>query len=184
MVLLPIFICQMNEFSVEPPGHSDDEYEVMEQASQTELKPHRPLSIDLHNRHTKSLSLPYMTSPVHGPEEFSEEEVVGVDSDYNDYSSDEDESMFIKSLPPDFFLKTCGLDSDTDAKDSSTPDDRDGAQFLQSCEERDPQSAHLELSACKETATEDQQQLEVSKGEDTDEDTEVHQGQAANSVQK
>ncbi|XP_028283093.1 rho GTPase-activating protein 30 [Parambassis ranga] len=181
---------QMNEFSVEPPGHSDDEYEVMEQAqsspeTHTELKPHRPLSIDLHNRHTKSLSLPYMTSPVHGPEEFSEEEVVGVDSDYNDYSSDEDESMFIKSLPPDFFLKN--LDSDTDEKDTSTPD-RDGAQFLQSSEERDPQSANLELSACKETTTGAQQQLEVSKREDEDTEVkeigeEVHQGQAANGIQ-
>ncbi|KAK2822784.1 hypothetical protein Q5P01_022849 [Channa striata] len=106
---------QVNEFSVEPPGHSDDEYEMMSRSpvelqpymhNENELNPHRPLSLDLHSRHTKSLSLPYMTSPVHGPEESSsdEEEDPEHDSDDNDYSSEEDESMFVKSLPPDFFL--------------------------------------------------------------------------------
>ncbi|RVE61164.1 hypothetical protein OJAV_G00168060 [Oryzias javanicus] len=121
---------QVNEFSVEPPGHSYDEYEMMEQAqsshhpavaqeaavpvpdvtppSGAELKPHRPLSLDLHCRHTKSLSLPYITSPIHGQQESSSEEEVSAEEDSHDedYSSGEDESMFVQSLPADFLLST------------------------------------------------------------------------------
>lgn len=119
---------QVNEFSVEPPGHSDDEYEIMAQSetptpSVSMSNPHRPLSLDLHSRHTKSLSLPYMTSPIDGPEEdsCSDEDVSEDDGDIEDYSSDEDESMFVKSLPSDFFLNTLsGLDSDN--QDYPSPD--------------------------------------------------------------
>ncbi|XP_023120537.2 rho GTPase-activating protein 30 isoform X1 [Amphiprion ocellaris] len=194
---------QVNEFSVEPPGHSDDEYEVMEQAqpshhptelqpspeplNQTELNPLRPLSLDIPSRHTKSLSLPYMTSPIHGPEESCSEDEDNAEDDFgdNDYTSDDDdndddENMFIKSLPPNFFLSTLvGFDPDTEAQHSSTLDPE---HYFQSSEERDCQSLNPELSACKETATSDQ--TEVKPGEDEDEveeitkkEEEVHQGQ-------
>lgn len=122
----------MHEFSVEPPGHSDDEYEVMEQgvpshlseelqshmqaAPEAEPKLHRQLSIDSQSRHIKSLSLPYATSPIHGPmESGSEEDDV---NDEDDYSSEEEENMFLKSLPSDFFFKEfSGRDSNTERED-------------------------------------------------------------------
>ncbi|XP_044076667.1 LOW QUALITY PROTEIN: uncharacterized protein si:dkeyp-68b7.12 [Siniperca chuatsi] len=200
---------QVNEFSVEPPGHSDDEYEVMVRAqpshhpaalqthllpgpethTQSQLNPHRPLSLDLHSRHTKSLSLPYMTSPVHGPEEScSEEEVEGDDSDDNDYISDEeDESMFVKSLPPDFFLNNLTeFEPDTDKQDSCTLDGVPIHQ-LQSSEERECLSLNLEFSACKESTAGDQERVEEKDKEDKDaleekvttkksEEENVHQG--------
>lgn len=177
----------MNEFSVEPPGHSDDEYEVMEQAqpshhppethlqpglethpqSPTGLNPHRPLSLDIHSRHTKSLSLPHMTSPVLGPEEScSEEDVAEEDSDDNDYSSEDDDDMFIKSLPSDFFLSNmAGFESDTDAQDSCPLDGVPVLQ-LQSSEETGPQSVNLEFPACEESTVGDQEQVEVKDEED------------------
>ncbi|XP_040910517.1 LOW QUALITY PROTEIN: rho GTPase-activating protein 30 [Toxotes jaculatrix] len=175
---------QVNEFSVEPPGHSDDEYEVMiqphqpaeqemplqtdpetETQSQNELNPHRPLSLDLHSRHTKSLSLPYMTSPVDGPEEScSEEEDVGDNSDDNDYSSEEDESMFIKSLPPDFFLNSmANFELDADKQDSCTLDGLPVDQS-KSSEEREFETLHS-----KEPTTGDQEQGEAVHDEDKDE---------------
>uniref|UniRef100_A0A8C4DXL5 Si:dkeyp-68b7.12 n=1 Tax=Dicentrarchus labrax TaxID=13489 RepID=A0A8C4DXL5_DICLA len=190
---------QVNEFSVEPPGHSDDEYEVMAQAppsyhpaelhthpqpgpealSPVELNPHRPLSLDINSRHTKSLSLPYMTSPVHGPEEScSEEEVAGDNSDDDDYD-DEDESMFIKSLPCDFFLNNLtGFEPDTDTQDSCT---LDGVPVqLQSSEESGCESLNSNSKAG------DQEQVEVKdKDEDgvgekeiteTEAEDKVHQG--------
>lgn len=186
----------MNEFSVEPPGHSDDEYEVMEQAQpshrpeaqrQTELRPHRPLSANTNNRHTKSLSLPYMTSPVFGPEEScSEEEAVGdnseEDSDGNDYSSEDEENMFVKSLPPDFFLNNLpGVDPDIETQESCAPD-RLPVHQLQISEE-----LNLEFPVCKESTAGDQQQIEVKDKEEeealqekvltrTEEEDEVHQG--------
>lgn len=127
------FSSHVNEFSVEPPGHSDDEYELMAQAHQSselqtdpeahqspnDSNPHRPLSLDPNNRYTKSLSLPYITSPVLGPEESSseEEEDPGGCSD-DDYSSDGDEGMFVKSLPSDFFLSNLGgLELDTGSQE-------------------------------------------------------------------
>lgn len=181
----------MNEFSVEPPGHSDDEYEVMEQAqpshhpeaqSQTELKPHRPL-IDTHNRHTKSLSFPYMTSPVYGPEEScSEEEAAGDDSDGNDYSSEDEDNMFVKSLPPDFFLNNLpGLEPDIETQEGCAPD-RVPVDKSQISEE-----LNLEFPACKESTAGDQQQIEVKDKEEeeglqekvltrTEEEDKVHRG--------
>ncbi|XP_037644310.1 rho GTPase-activating protein 30 [Sebastes umbrosus] len=159
---------QVNEFSVEPPGHSDDEYEVMEQVhpaelqtdpqpstesqtqSQTESNPHRPLSLDSYSRHTKSLSLPYMTSPVHGSEgSCSEDEAAVDDSDDEDYSSEEDESMFVKSLPADFFLDF-PFEPDTDNQDSCAPV---GVAVQPS------QSS--QFSACKLSTTGDLEQVEV-----------------------
>ncbi|XP_038135349.1 rho GTPase-activating protein 30 isoform X2 [Cyprinodon tularosa] len=142
---------QVNEFSVEPPCHSDDEYEMMAHAerptqSVTEFKPHRPLSLDLHSRHTKSLSLPYMKSPVDGPVEnsSSDEEVSEDDGDGENYSSEEDESMFVKSLPSDFFLNTLsGLE------DFPSPD-RDMLDGLRGEEERSYQPLDVELPVCTE----------------------------------
>lgn len=183
---------QVSEFSVEPPGYSDDEYEVMAQGqpshrpaalqmylqagpethtqSQTQLNPHRPLSLDINSRHTKSLSLPYMTSPVRGPEDSgSEEEDAGDDSDDNIYSSDDDDdSMFVKSLPPDFFLSNLtDFEPDTDKQDCCTHDGVPITQ-LQSSEERECQSLNLEFSACKESTAGEQEQVEVKDKEDID----------------
>ncbi|XP_032421906.1 rho GTPase-activating protein 30 [Xiphophorus hellerii] len=152
---------QVNEFSVEPPGHSDDEYEIMAQAEEptlivTEANPHRPLSLDLNSRHTKSLSLPYMTSPIDGPEEHSSSDDVSEDEgDEDGYSSDEDESMFVKSLPPDFFLSSLsGLESDN--QDCPSPD-RQLVQELQRSEGKSCEPLDVELSVCRE-ATEHAQE--------------------------
>ncbi|XP_067385249.1 rho GTPase-activating protein 30 isoform X2 [Channa argus] len=162
---------QMNEFSVEPPGHSDEEYEMMIQSpdpmelqsyalSPNELNPHRPLSLDLHSRHTKSLSLPYMTSPVHIPDESSteEEEDHGDDIDENNYSSDEDESMFVKSLPPDFFLNNVSeFEQDTDTQKSYTPD------RLPTDESRGSQEGNCEMCHVEESNAGGQQPGEVKE---------------------
>uniref|UniRef100_A0A4W6BMA5 Rho-GAP domain-containing protein n=1 Tax=Lates calcarifer TaxID=8187 RepID=A0A4W6BMA5_LATCA len=178
---------QVNEFSVEPPGHSDDEYEVMVQAqpphhpaeeqthlqpspeihtlSQNELNPHRPLSLDLNSRHTKSLSLPYMTSPVHGPgESCSEDEDLGDNSDDDDYSCEEDENMFYNSLPADMFLNNLtGLELDTDARHRCSLD-RLTVDQLKSSEGREHETMHS-----KEATTGDQEQGEVMDAEDKQE---------------
>ncbi|XP_068587443.1 rho GTPase-activating protein 30 [Cebidichthys violaceus] len=177
---------QVNEFSVEPPGHSDDEYEDMAQAhtaelqadlqpgpdtqaqSQTELNLHRPLSIDSQNRHTKSLSLPYMTSPVFGSaESCSEEEAAVEDSDDNDYNSEDDESMFAKSLPADFFLGDLTFETYTDKQDSCT---LDGVPVHQSksSEDGECQTLNVDFSACKESTAADQEQVEVKDKGDED----------------
>ncbi|XP_034557953.1 uncharacterized protein si:dkeyp-68b7.12 [Notolabrus celidotus] len=191
---------QVNEFSVEPPGHSDDEYEAMEQyqsschptedahqhpgpethtKSPTESRKHRPLSIDLNNRHTKSLSLPYMTSPVHGPEETSSEEEAESEDDY----SEDDESMFVKSLPCDYFLNNLsGFESDADRTDRRTAD---GVAVRDTSEDKDCLSKHLELPACKISHDGQLEQVEVKdeEGNDgleekeiTEKKEEVHQG--------
>ncbi|KAK5919927.1 hypothetical protein CgunFtcFv8_023784 [Champsocephalus gunnari] len=137
---------QVNEFSVEPPGHSDDEYEVMDPSElQTELKPTRPLSVDSYNRRTKSLSLPYLTSPILRLEDSgSEEDAAACDSD--DYSSDEDESMFIKSLPAEFFLNNLTFERDADHQEAG-----DGVpeHQSQSCADRGSQFG---FPACGESA--------------------------------
>lgn len=167
----------MHEFSVEPPGHSDEEYDEYVQLShhpaelqahlqpssaaenQTALRPHRPLSMDVNSRHTKSLSLPYMTSPVHGPQELcSEEEVAGDDSDDDDYSSEDDDSMFIKSLPTDFFLRNySGFEPDLEAQESFAPESV-SAHELQS-----PEEVNVKFPACK-----DQEQTDAKDREEKD----------------
>ncbi|KAK5611953.1 hypothetical protein CRENBAI_005370 [Crenichthys baileyi] len=175
---------QVNEFSVEPPGHSDDEYEIMLQAerptqSVTESNPHRPLSLDVHNRHTKSLSLPYMTSPIDGPKEnsSSDEEVSEDDSERDDYSSDEDESMFVKSLPPDFFLNTLSS-LETDGEGYPSPD-RD-LDELQRSEEKSCKALDVELSVCKEPTKHVQEKSgneEENQNAKVVEEDEVHHGE-------
>ncbi|KAM4727663.1 uncharacterized protein FYW61_010881 [Anableps anableps] len=174
---------QANEFSVEPPGHSDDEYEIMAQAerptlSVTELNPHRPLSLDLHSRHTKSLSLPYMTSPIDGPEEdfCSDEGVSEDDGDGDDYSSDEDDSMFVKSLPPDFFLNNLsGLESDS--QDYPSPD-RHLVQESQGSEEKSCEPLDVELSVCKEPTEHVQEKAVNDEGKTKKEEEDaVHHGE-------
>ncbi|XP_037537835.1 rho GTPase-activating protein 30 [Nematolebias whitei] len=167
---------QVNEFSVEPPGHSDDEYEIMNQShssqmlslvspveptlSPIESNQHRPLSLDLNSRHTKSLSLPFATSPIKGPDESSSEEPSEVDSDEIDYSSEDDESMFMRSLPPDFFLNNLSglkVDADnTDTQHCSSPDE-DPVQELHSSERKPSESSDLDLSAHKETEAADEE---------------------------
>ncbi|KAM9719847.1 uncharacterized protein ACNS7B_020502 [Menidia menidia] len=185
---------QVNEFSVEPPGHSDDEYEIMEQAqasqrpagprrcpqpgaatpSEALLKPHRPLSLDLHNRHTKSLSLPYMTPPVHGPEGCCSEESLSEDDnddeeedDDNLYDSEEDESMFVKSLPPDFFLNNLsGLGLGASTPPRPDPDRCPPPSEAQTPEGNNGLPLKLELSAQKGATSGDEKQEEVEGGEE------------------
>ncbi|XP_029310108.1 LOW QUALITY PROTEIN: rho GTPase-activating protein 30 [Cottoperca gobio] len=178
---------QVNEFSVEPPGHSDDEYEVMEQAhpaelqtdlqpgpatqTQSQLNPHRPLSLDLHNRHTKSLSLPYLTSPILVSEDScSEEEAAADDSDDNDYSSDDDENMFVKSLPADFFLNNLPFETITDTQRGCT---LDGARRSQSSE-----NGPLGFSACEDSTAGAVEQVDgKDEGKEiTQKDEEDHRG--------
>ncbi|XP_077414330.1 uncharacterized protein LOC144044029 isoform X2 [Vanacampus margaritifer] len=124
---------QVNEFSVEPPGHSEDEYELMEQPShhatapdirlsissetsiQSQPRLQRPLSVDSNERHAKSLSLPHMTSPECEPGDCyyddEDEDDDSADDTPHCYSSDEDGSLFAKSLPADFFLSNmCDLE--------------------------------------------------------------------------
>lgn len=170
----------MSEFSVEPPGLSDDEYEVMSRAqpsshpdvilrpghearSRSETTPPRPTSLDIHNRHTKSLSLPYMSSPIAGPEDSSSEEDAEVelseDSDMHDYSSEEDESMFVKSLPLDFILN--------DFQDSRALH-RAAEHQLQTCEERESQTLNLESPKKESTATDQEQAAEVQEHKEED----------------
>lgn len=196
----------MNEFSVEPPGHSYDEYEVMEQTglspvpadddyeareqthpddeyemmgkAQTshhpaelhthlqpgpgEQQPHRLLSVDANTRHVKSLSLPYMTSPVHGPEELgSEEECAWGSSDDNDYSSEEDCSMCVKSLPLDFILSS-EFEKDIERGESCDPEEVSLHQLQIS------EGLNNELPACKESAAEVQRQEEIKADEEGD----------------
>ncbi|XP_061879208.1 probable serine/threonine-protein kinase kinX [Entelurus aequoreus] len=153
----------LNEFSVEPPGHSDDEYELMEQAShhstgtdispntspetgsQNQPKPHRQLSVKSNERQAKSLSLPHMTSPVCEPDSCSDEDITDDEVTFN-YSSEEEDSLFVKSLPPDFFLNNlCDLQFEA----SCTTSDDVSAQVDQSqrCEVSE---RHLDCSTSKQ----------------------------------
>lgn len=192
----------MNEFSVEPPGHSYDEYEVMEQAGlspdladddyksmeQTdedemmgqaqashhpaelhahpqpgpgEQQPHRLLSVDANTRHVKSLSLPYMTSPVHGPEELGSEEEYGWDRSDDDYSSEEEFNMCVKSLPLDYNLSSM-FEKDIQSGESCAPDAAPLHQLQIS------EGLNNELPACKGSAAEAQRQEEVKDDEEGD----------------
>lgn len=206
----------MHEFSVEPPGHSNDEYEMMEQEqpschptevqthlqscptaqSQAGLKPHRLLGIDTQSRHTKSLSLPYMTSPIHGPEESgSDVEVEGYESDDendDDYSSEDDENMFIKSLPANFFLKDLSrFEPDSERQEVSAPENAP-VHESQSFEE-----LNVEFPAFKESTDGDQKLIEMNDNDEkerleenaltkTEEEAKAHQqsGHAENNAQR
>lgn len=110
-----------------------------------------------------------MTSPVHAPDEScSEDEVAGDDSDYSDYSSDDNDDMFFKSLPPDFLLKDLsGLETDSCVSHQETQESRapDGAPVhqLQISEEVDNH-----YPTCKESTARDQSQINVKDNEDRD----------------
>lgn len=101
--------------------HQTDELQTpMQLIPESELKSHKLLSIDTHSRHMKSLSLPYMTSPIDGPEEFrsDEDDDDDEDNDGDDYSSEDEENMFVKSLPCDFFLKEItGCERENETRD-------------------------------------------------------------------
>ncbi|XP_060901338.1 rho GTPase-activating protein 30 [Labrus mixtus] len=192
------FTSQVNEFSVEPPGDSDDEYEVMEQyhssnhlaeehthqqpspethtRSPTESNTHRPLSMDSHSRHAKSLSLPYRASAVIGAEESSSEE------EADDDSSDEDEGMFVKSLPCEYFLNNLpefeAYSTDRCALDGVA------VHQLQISEERDSPSPNLESPPHYESSEEEQENEDVKDKEEnaglevrdsTEKEEELHQ---------
>nr|XP_029136613.1 trichohyalin-like [Labrus bergylta] len=195
------FTSQVNEFSVEPPGDSEDEYEVMEQyhssnhlaeehthqqpspethtRSPTESNTHRPLSMDSHSRHVKSLSLPYRASVVIGAVESSSEEEV------DDDSSDEDESMFVKSLPCEYFLNNLP-EFEADSADSADRCALDGVAVhqLQISEERDSPSPNLESPPHNESSEEEQENEDVKDKEEnaglevtdsTEKEEELHQ---------
>ncbi|KAM6989816.1 uncharacterized protein LKV04_009409 [Tautogolabrus adspersus] len=176
------FPYQVNEFSVEPPGHSDDEYEVMEHyhssnrlaeehthqqpnpetdtRSPTELNTHRPLSLDLQSRHVKSLSLPYKARAVQGAEESSSEE------EEDDDCSEEDECMFVKSLPCDYFLNNFpGFEADS--SDGCALDGVAVHQW-QIPEERDSPSPNLEYPPHNESSEEEQGNEDVKEKEEND----------------
>ncbi|XP_061549353.1 uncharacterized protein si:dkeyp-68b7.12 isoform X2 [Phycodurus eques] len=169
---------EVNEFSVEPPGRSDDEYELMEQPlhhtagpdtsptvspeTNSQLKSHRPHSVDVNERHAKALSLPHMTSPVCEPGKCcSDNEDDATDDDMTDYySSDEDNSLFAKSLPADFFLSnSCDLET-KDAPAITV----DSMPLDQSCEERE---FNPECSTCKQQNDGDESQDDIDIGEET-----------------
>lgn len=216
----------MNEFSVEPPGHSYDEYEVMDQTQlphspaegdfestgqsgpfrhpadgdyeavvqirssccptgdkreltrqvmsmscPAEQQPHRPLlSVDANARHVKSLSLPYMTSPVHRPEELSSEEVCqwgnSDDSDSYDYEdaygSDRDQDMCTKSLPLDFLFPP------DDERDTGTQASRESDLVQLHQQLQISEGKHDEFPECGEAPAEDQRQIEVEKDGEVD----------------
>ncbi|XP_054622592.1 rho GTPase-activating protein 30 [Dunckerocampus dactyliophorus] len=169
---LPDCTSQVNEFSVEPPGHSDNEYELMEHVShhaagadtrpspetsgQSQFKFHRPSSVNANDRQTKSLSLPPVTSPVCGPEECCSDEDTMDDDIIDDYSSDEEASLFVKSLPPDFFLNNlCDLELDGDNAQAS-------AQVDQRCEVRE---FHPDFSTDKEPNDVDEVQGDMEDGQ-------------------
>ncbi|XP_068604914.1 rho GTPase-activating protein 30 [Brachionichthys hirsutus] len=182
---------QVNEFSVEPPCYSDDEYEVVDQAqasspaelhlqpgseaqaqSRTEANRTRVLSTDSYNRHAKSLSLPHMSRPLHGAEESCSEEEAEDDSDDDDddddddYSSEDDESMFVKSLPADLFLHDVSrFEPDADTRDCWALD-RDQLYQLQISGGRECRMPDYEFPTGKESTAGDQEQVEVNiKGE-------------------
>ncbi|XP_029971690.1 rho GTPase-activating protein 30 isoform X2 [Salarias fasciatus] len=174
---------QVTEFSVEPPGHSDEEYEMMHPSSQqpgpethTEPKPHRPLSLDLHSRHTKSLSLPQMVSPCHGPDEPSSED----DSDATESSFEDDEGMFVKSLPADYFLNSLsGFEQDADTEDS--PVGGPARPLLVPSGPTESQSANRGLPVCIGGKDKDRPE-EKATGKD-EEDDQVYQEEPDNNAQ-
>ncbi|KAM9790163.1 uncharacterized protein ACBT44_018831 isoform 1-T5 [Syngnathus typhle] len=130
---------QANVFSVEPPGHSDDEYELAEEpchhaneadarlsvSSETNLqsRPELQRPRGVNERNAKSLSLPRMTSPAYEPGECRCDDAGDDDDTANYYSSDEDSSLFVKSLPADFFLSHL---CDLEPEDESAPVERWG----------------------------------------------------------
>ncbi|XP_077471617.1 uncharacterized protein LOC144085834 [Stigmatopora argus] len=113
---------QANEFSVEAPVWSDDEYELTERPWHRAASPDtsdgnespRPRSVDTNERHGKSLSLPPMISPVCDPQECfidgGDDTADDVTVDYS--SSDDEDGLFARSLPADFFLSgPCDLET-------------------------------------------------------------------------
>lgn len=144
--------------SCSPPGDGRDLKEQM--------KPHRLLlSTDASARHVKSLSLPYMTSPIHGPEELcSEEECQWVnsdnsdDSDYSDdSSSDRDQDICTKSLPFDFLFPP-GDERQTDEQANRESDHDQDRQQLEISE-----GLNREFPRCGEERAEDPKQGGVEK---------------------
>uniref|UniRef100_UPI003AAE2B63 LOW QUALITY PROTEIN: rho GTPase-activating protein 30 n=1 Tax=Centroberyx gerrardi TaxID=166262 RepID=UPI003AAE2B63 len=175
---------QINEFSVEPPGFEDDEYEDMEQHRPSplpqDLNSHRPLSADAHGRHVKSLSLPYMTPPFLPAQFFSEEDVVGDDNDDDDdddddddYSDEDDEGMFCQSLPPNYSFHNLTWHGPViDAGKVFSPSlsnnhtvGRVPVGQSQSSEGTELEPLDAELSVCKEPPIRNQEQGEVKDEE-------------------
>lgn len=131
----------------------------MHTQSISEPESHRMLSTDTHSRHIKSLSLPYATSPIHGPEES------GSDDDNNAedyYSSEDEESMFVKSLPSDFFLKELsGSEPEIERQDKYSPEVHPALGQI-------TKDAGCEHSACIESP-EDQKQIDIRLREENKE---------------
>ncbi|XP_077580604.1 uncharacterized protein arhgap30 [Stigmatopora nigra] len=129
--------CQANEFSVEAPVWSEDEYELMERPLHRAASPDtsdqhkspRPRSVDTNERHGKTLSLPHMIPPVCDlPECFIDDVDDTADDVTIDYpsSDDEENSLFARSLPADFFLSgPC----DRESIPSSTVDDESSEEM-------------------------------------------------------
>lgn len=120
----------------------------MQPISETEA--HRELSTNTHSRHMKSLSLPYATSPIHGPEESASDD----DNNAGDYySSEDEESMFVKSLPSDFFLKELsGSEPEIERQDENSVE-------VHPANVQVTEDAAFEPSACIEPK--DQKQIDI-----------------------
>ncbi|XP_057714401.1 rho GTPase-activating protein 30 isoform X2 [Corythoichthys intestinalis] len=177
---LPDSSSQMNEFSVEPPGYSDDEYELMEQPlpytegpntslstspstnDQNKLKSHRPPSVDANERHGKSLSLPYMTSPVCEPGECCTDDGDNTEDDdaVHYYSSDEESSLLATSLPADFFLSSPS-DLEPDNVPAST------AENVSVDESSEEMEFNPECCTAKQQNNSDKSQDDADVGENT-----------------
>lgn len=134
----------------------------MRPTSETETKSHKLLDIDTHARHQKSLSLPFMTSPIHGPEESSSDDEEEED-DGDDYNSEDEEHMFVKSLPSDFFLmELSGYKPEIETQDKNALEVHP-VHVVQITEDED-----VKHSTCMES-TEDQIQMGIQ-------DTKVSEG--------
>ncbi|XP_049604451.1 rho GTPase-activating protein 30 isoform X2 [Syngnathus scovelli] len=180
---------QVNVFSVEPPGHSDDEYELAEEpchrateadarlsvSSETNLQSRLELQrlYSVNERNAKSLSLPRMISPAYEPGECCCDNT-GDEDTANYYSSDEDSSLFVKSLPADFFLThVCDLEPEDDSAPvdrsceanqyNPTNDDNQSQDDLDGFEEMIPQSEE-QIHYCVDL----QEHISVVKADDDD----------------
>lgn len=152
------------------PSHRPDEHQIHMQPT-PETESHRLPSINTHSRHIKSLSLPYVTSPIHGPEES------GSDDDDDDhhhhlagdyYSSEDEESMFVKSLPSDFFLKELsGSEPEIETQDKYAPEAHPARGQIS-------EDTGSECSACIESPG-DLKQIDI-------EDSEVDEGWEGNEL--
>lgn len=153
------------------PSHQPDEHQMHKQPL-PETESQRMLTVNTHSRHIKSLSLPYMTSPIHGPEDSGSDDDDDDDDDNagDYYSSEDEESMFIKSLPCDFFLKELsGNEPEIERQDKYAPEVHPVCVQI-------AEDAGFERSACIASPG-DQKQIDIK-------DSEVNEGWEENELSR